>query len=90
MLKYLIHNGVSVSRCNLARHLIGLCTELHQVSLDEGIYLTIHHTTHVTGLVIGAMILHTTVVKDITAYLASPFYLLLTCLHLGLFSHSVL
>ena len=43
---------------------------------------------NIRSLKISTMILHTTVIKDITAYLWSPFNLLLASLHLGPVSYT--
>ena len=58
--------------------------ELHEIRLYESVDLAVHHSVHIRGLVVGAVVFHTTVIKDITSYLASPLYLLLSCLNLRL------
>ena len=44
-------------------------SKLHKVGFDKTVYITVHYTTDIARLVIGAVIFHTTVVKHITAYL---------------------
>ena len=50
--------------------------ELHKISLDETIYLTIHNAIDISGLVIGTVVFHPSVVKHVTTYLTTPLYLL--------------
>ncbi len=64
--------------------------EFHEIRLYELIYLTIHHTVHIGCLIVGAMIFHTAVIKDVTAYLATPFDFLFACLNFCLLLHAVL
>ena len=58
--------------------------EFHEVCLYESVNLAVHHSVHVRGLIVGAVVLYAAVVKDIGAYLAAPFNLLLACLNLRL------
>ena len=67
-----------------------LCSEFHQVSLDEIIDFTIHHTVDIGCLVIGTMVFHTAVVKDVAADLGTPLDLLLPGFHLCLLFHTML
>ena len=46
--------------------------EFHQVSFDEAVYLSVHHTVHVAGLEIGAVVFHAAVVEDVATNLATP------------------
>ena len=39
--------------------------EFHQVSLDESVNLTVHHTVYIGGLEVGTMILHTAVIEHV-------------------------
>ena len=41
--------------------------ELHEISLDESVDFSVHHTAHIAGLVACAMVFHATVIKDIGA-----------------------
>ena len=66
------------------------CPEFHQVSLDEIIYLAIHHTIDIGGLVVGTMVFHTTVVEHVATDLGTPFDLFLSRFHLCLFFHTML
>ena len=43
--------------------------KLHEVGFDEVVYLAIHYAVYVGCLVVGAVVFHTTVVEDVTAYL---------------------
>ena len=58
--------------------------KFHQISLDETVNLTVHHTVHIRCLPVGTVVFHTTVVKNVAAYLAAPLYLLLAGFYLGL------
>lgn len=40
--------------------------ELHQISLDEAFQFTIHHAVYIRRLVVGTVILYTTIIEDIT------------------------
>ena len=50
-----------------ASRLLVVDGEFHQVSLDESIYLAIHHPIHVSGLVVGAVVFHPSVIASIFA-----------------------
>ena len=68
--------------------------KLHKISLDETIYLTIHNAIDISGLVIGTVVFHPSVVKHVTTYLTTPLYLFLSSLNLRLclktFLHSTI
>ena len=51
------------------KHLLGGRSEFHKISLDEIVYLAVHDTLHIGGLVAGAVVLDTAVVEYVTAYL---------------------
>lgn len=59
-------------------------------SFDKAVYLSIHHTIHITGLEVGTVVLHAAVVEDVATNLATPFDFLLTGFHLCLLGHAVL
>ena len=66
--------------------------EFHQIRFDEIVEFAVHDGINIGGLVVRAMIFHTTVVKDIRTYLTAPFYLFLAgfnlCLSLQALLHS--
>ena len=64
--------------------------EFHEVGFDEVVEVAVHHAAHVAGLVVGAVVLDAPVIKDVAAYLASPFDFLLAVLDLALLLASVL
>ena len=45
----------------------------HQIGFDEISDIAIHDSLYIGGLVSGAMVFYTAVVKDVTADLLSPF-----------------
>ena len=49
-----------------------LGAELHEVGLDEGVDLAVHHRVDVRRLATRAVILHTAVVEDVGADLRPP------------------
>ena len=53
----------------IPKSLLLLLGELHEIGFDEAVYLAVHHTADIAGLVIGAVVLDTTVVEYVTAYL---------------------
>lgn len=59
--------------------------KLHEVCLDEGIEVAVHHTAYVRCLMVGAVVFNSAVVKHIASYLRSPFDLHLSGFDLGLF-----
>ena len=61
--------------------ILSLFGEFHEICFDERIYISVHHSIDIGGLVIGAVVLHAAVVKDIRANLASPFDLLFAGFH---------
>ena len=61
-----------------------LHSKLHKIGLDEIVDFTVHDTIDVRGLVVGTVVLDTTVVEDVGAYLTAPLDLLLASLDLGL------
>ena len=42
-----------------------LIVQFHEVCLDESVKLTVHHSVNVRRLIVGAVILHTAVVKNV-------------------------
>src|SRR5699024_5209429 len=60
----------------------------HQVGLDEGIQVAVHHRLDSRGLHARAMVFHTPVVEDIGADLRSPLDLLLRSLERLLRGHA--
>lgn len=72
------------------RSLFIVYRKLHEISLDEAVYLAVHHSVNVSCLIVCAVVFHTPVVKHVTADLASPLYLLLSSLNLRLRLESLL
>ena len=54
------------------RSLFVIYRKLHEISLDEAVYLAVHHSVNVSCLIVCAVVFHTPVVKHVAAYLASP------------------
>ena len=67
-----------------------LLRKFHQICFDKCVYISVHDGVHVRRLIICPVVLHAAVVEDVTAYLASPFDLLLACLHFRLRLSSLL
>ena len=58
--------------------------ELHQVSLDELINISVHDGSDIRGLVACTVVLHAAVIEDVATYLGTPFDFLLPGLDLSL------
>ena len=58
--------------------------KFHQKGFDKTINLSIHYTVYVRRLKVCSMIFNTSVIKHITANLASPLNFLLACLYFSL------
>lgn len=69
---------------NMGNRLFAVACKLHQVRFFELVNFTVHYAIHVAGLIVGAMVFYTVVVKNVAAYLRTPFDLLLVHLYKGL------
>ena len=61
-----------------------LASELHQVSLDKFINVTVHYGGDIRSLIACSVVFYATVIKDIATDLSSPFDFLLTSFYFGL------
>ena len=61
-----------------------LACELHQVSLDKFIDVTVHYGGDIRSLIACSVVFYATVIKDIATDLSSPFDFLLACFYFGL------
>ena len=61
-----------------------LIRELHEISLYEGIYISVHNGIDVRGLVVGSMVFDTSIIEYVRTDLAPPLDLLLSRLYFRL------
>jgi len=64
--------------------------KLHEVGFDESIEVAVHDSVDIRSLIVGAVVLHASVVKHVAAYLRTPFDFHLAGLDLGLLLKTVL